>query len=170
MFRNGLCSERSAGCFRYVCPRHAPPSRAISGGGFIVFIDSQNRPHTHPGTPGFSMPGLEPSIERQRSARARTFRTLLGYQLPPRAVATPRSLRALAICCNVVAPAFFTCFMIGSTVPAKRSASALPASPPLPRIAARLGLPSFTPRALAAARLAVPAANDSRPQARSPCR
>jgi hypothetical protein len=64
-------------------------------------------------------------------------------------------LRALAICCSVVAPAFFTCFMIGSTVPAKRSASALPASPPLPRMASRFGLPSFTPRALAAASAAL---------------
>jgi len=50
-----------------------------------------------------------------------TFRALPGYQLPPRAVATPAPwLSASGLACNVVAPAFLACFMIGSTVPAKR--------------------------------------------------
>jgi hypothetical protein len=76
------------------------------------------------------------SLALASQPRAKTLRTLLGYQLPPRAVATPRELRESAICCSVVAPAFFTCFKFGSTV---RSASALPASPPLPRMASRSG-------------------------------
>jgi hypothetical protein len=129
---------------------------ALPGTGFIDFTDSQNRPHTHPYHPLDQRPAwIGASLPLASQPRARTLRTLLGYQLPPRAVATPRELRASAICCSVVAPAFFTCFMIGSTVPAKRSASALPASPPLPRMASRFGLPSFTPRALAAASAAL---------------
>src|SRR5882724_936294 len=72
-------------------------------------------PHPPPAPPE-STPGPAPRIERHPLPRASTFRTLLGYQLPPRAVATPRSLRASAICCSVVAPALRTCFMIGSTV------------------------------------------------------
>src|SRR5450432_3381654 len=57
--------------------------------------------------------------------RARTLRTLLGYQLPPRAVATPRVLRASAMARSVVAPDFCACLTIGRMLPAKRSASDL---------------------------------------------
>jgi|SRR5450631_1981727 hypothetical protein len=65
---------------------------------------SKSAPYPPLPPPGFNARSRA-GIMRQRSARARTFRTLLGYQLPPRAVATPRSLRASAICCSVVAPA-----------------------------------------------------------------
>jgi hypothetical protein len=44
-----------------------------------------------PGTPESTL-GPAAGIERHPLPRASTFRTLLGYQLPPRAVAAPREL------------------------------------------------------------------------------
>ena len=51
--------------------------------------------------------------------------TCTGVQTPPRAVATPRALSALAMARNDVAPLAFICSMTGSTLAAKRSAFAL---------------------------------------------
>jgi hypothetical protein len=53
-------------------------------------------PYPTPGNPRFSTPG-EPGIERFGSAAGKDVPPLLGYQLPPRAVATPRSLRAFMV-------------------------------------------------------------------------
>ena len=63
--------------------------------------------------------GLTKSGRRKKWRRTRTYEIahVAGYQLPRLAVATPRSSRASAICCSVVAPALRTCFVIGSTVP-----------------------------------------------------
>jgi hypothetical protein len=114
---------------------------------FCRFSKSAPYPPAAPLSPSHSGTGHRASSLASRQHVPHIAR----YQLPPRAVATPRSLRASVMACKVVAPALLTGFMIGSTVPAKRSASALPASPPLPRMASRFGLPSFTPRTLAAA-------------------
>jgi hypothetical protein len=59
-------------------------------------------------------------------ARASTLLTVIGYQRPPRAVCTPRALRASAIAVSVVAPAFLISRMIGSTL-----AAWLPAAAPM---------------------------------------
>ena len=58
-------------------------------------------------------------------ARSRTFATDLAYHCPPRAVATPRAFKADAISLRVVAPAFWASRMIGSTLAANLSASAV---------------------------------------------
>jgi hypothetical protein len=61
--------------------------------GVLVFTDSQNRLHTHPCHPLDQRPlSSRAPLVLASQPRARTMRTLLGYQLPPRAVATPRSL------------------------------------------------------------------------------
>jgi hypothetical protein len=71
---------------------------AISGGGLFVFTDSQNWPYTHPCHPLDQRPvSSRASLPLASQPRTRTLRTLLGCQLPPRAVATPRSLSASAM-------------------------------------------------------------------------
>jgi hypothetical protein len=66
---------------------------SLHGGGFFVFTDSQNRPHTHRCHPLDQRPfSSRASLALSSPPRARTLRTLLGYQLPPRTVAAPREL------------------------------------------------------------------------------
>src|ERR1700676_4028122 len=60
-----------------------------------------------------------------QDARRTTAVTCTGVQTPPRAVAMPRALSALAMARNDVAPLAFICSMTGSTLAAKRSAFAL---------------------------------------------
>src|SRR5258706_16485422 len=57
--------------------------------------------------------------------RSRMFFTEVANHLPPRAVWTPRALRASAISRSVVAPAFWAARIIGRTLAACRSALAL---------------------------------------------
>ena len=58
-----------------------------------MFNDFQNRLHTHPCHPLDQRPvSSRASLALSSQPRARTLRTLLGYQLPPRAVAAPREL------------------------------------------------------------------------------
>src|SRR5882757_9406854 len=63
------------------------------GGPFGVYRFSESTPYATPARPG-STPGLEPGIAPSRlsASHTRTLRTLLGCQLPPRAVAAPREL------------------------------------------------------------------------------
>jgi hypothetical protein len=69
----------------------------LPGRGLIVFTDSQNRPYTHPRHPLDQRPvSSRASLALASQPRARTLRTLLEYQLPPRAVATPGELRTSA--------------------------------------------------------------------------
>jgi len=63
------------------------------------------------------------------------FLTDDAYHRPPRAVATPRALRASAISLSVVAPAFLISRMIGSTSAAWLSAAA----PMVSKATSRLG-------------------------------
>ena len=85
-------------------------------------------------------------------ARRSTAVTCTGIQMPPRAVATPRALSALAMARNDVAPLAFICSMTGSTLAAKRSAFALlEAMQPLVGVV-RLGLRPAQPYRLASDR------------------
>ena len=76
-----------------------------------------------------------------------------------RRVGTPRAASASASCCRVMAPAHRACSMKGSTSAARTCArlvfTALAARASSGEPAARLGLPSRTPRALAAASAAL---------------
>ena len=83
--------------------------------------------------------------------RARVRRTLIACQRPPRGVGTPRALSASATARRVVAPDFRISAMIGRTLRAARSASALTAATAASCAAPIWGLPSFTPFAFAAA-------------------
>src|SRR6516165_4766022 len=78
-------------------------------------------------------------------ARARMFATDCAYHWPPRAVAIPRALSALAISLSVRAPAFWASPMIGSTFAAKLSASAFTAAIAFLRATRRRGFPKVTP-------------------------
>jgi hypothetical protein len=73
------------------------------------------------------------------------LRTLLGYQLPPARRGDASVVESVGDLLQRGRTCLFHLLNDWMTLAAKRSASALPASPPLPRIAARLGLPSFTP-------------------------
>ena len=86
-----------------------------------------------------------------QGARRSTAVTCTGVQTPPRAVATPRALSALAMPRNDVAPLAFICSITGSTLAAKRSAFALLEAMPRRCACASFGPPSFTPCAFAAA-------------------
>jgi hypothetical protein len=92
--------------------------------------------------------GVQPQADH---ARASAFRTLVACQRPPRGVGTPRALRASAMARKVSAPDLRISAMIGSTLLAARSASAMTAATAALRAASILGLPSLTPFALAAA-------------------
>jgi hypothetical protein len=88
------------------------------------------------------------------SPRASKFRTVEPCHSPPRAVRTPRALRASAIARCVVAPAASIWRMIGGTFAAKASASARWVAAPLalrrpgsPRTRRRANAPGSTPRA-----------------------
>jgi hypothetical protein len=57
-----------------------------------------------------------------QDTRRSTAVTCTGVQTPPRAVATPRVLSALAMACKDVAPLAFICSLTGMTLAAKRPA------------------------------------------------
>jgi hypothetical protein len=88
---------------------------------------------------------------RYASARAIALRKLIACQRPPRGVATPRAFSASAIARSVVTPDFWILVMIGRTLPAARSASALIAATASSRAASIWGLPSLKPFDFAAA-------------------
>jgi hypothetical protein len=82
--------------------------------------------------------------------RANAFRTLIACQRAPRGVEIPRALSASAMARRLVAPDSWISAMIGGTLPAARSASALIAATASPLAASICGLPSLTPFAFAA--------------------
>ena len=81
-------------------------------------------------------------------ARSRTFATDFACHCPPRAVATPRAFSAAAISLRDVAPAFCASRMMGRTLAANRSASAVTASSALLRATMELWVAKGHPASL----------------------
>jgi hypothetical protein len=110
-------------------------------------------PIPHPGTPWINRPVSSQGIARPRLSAS--GQDVAHVARIPAATARCRHATVVERAGDLLQrgrSCLLSCFMIGSTV---RAASALPASPPLPRMASRFGLPSFTPRALAAASAAL---------------
>jgi hypothetical protein len=81
--------------------------------------------------------------------------TITSLQEPPRAVGTPRAVRARATPRRLLSPLAWISLMMGRTLAANASAASLRALMEARQAAARRGPPSFFPRALAAARAAL---------------
>src|SRR6516162_11210439 len=87
--------------------------------------------------------------------RRRTAATITSLQEPPRAVGTPRAVRARATPRRLLTPLAWISLMMGRTLAANASASSLRAAIERRRASSNRGPPSFLPRPLAAARAAL---------------
>src|SRR5262245_51781290 len=96
-----------------------------------------------------------PSVWALLDYRRKMSLTCTAVQSPPRAVRTPRAVRALATPRRPLTPLAWISLMMGRTLAANASAASLRALLDALRAAARRGPPSLTPRRLAAASAAL---------------